>query len=302
MAHNILGDQEAQTPWQLRFEEKFRGPMIPFGVRVDYWTGPKTKTQEKLKFDPTSLPGVFLGYKIHPKFSWRKEFLVLPLKEVMDNNFDSHVPWVGTNKLKLPDGDFVFPLKDRYNAIREGRIPAYMISDDPPKPEDEDAMKVEELIDKGPIEIQRNLSTEELVDLPKKDAFERGIYDPEVGEEGKGGSSSSSSSKPEGPAKDPFEGIPPHEMMEVIDPTTGEVISIPKEGSSFYSAGGYRARKYKGTSKPPDVPSFLWKAASKAAREKEIRRYKLEEARNQSSCSKGQHRHERKSFFPEGSG
>ena len=111
MARNILGDQEAQAPWQLRFEEKFRGPMIPFGVRVNSF-GPdqKNKTKQTLKFDPTSLPGVVLGYKIHPEFSWRKEFLVLPLKEAMDNNFDRHVPWVGTNKLTLPDGDFVFPL------------------------------------------------------------------------------------------------------------------------------------------------------------------------------------------------
>ena len=282
MAHNILGDQESQTPWQLRFDEKFKGPMIPFGVRIDYWTGPKTKTKEKLKFDPTSLPGVFLGYKIHPEFSWRKEFLVLPLKEVMDNNFDSCVPWVGTNKLALPDGDFVFPLKDRYNAIREGRIPCYMISDDPPKPEDEDAKPVEELIDKGPMESGKALkvpSTDGMVDHSKKDAFESGIYDPGEDEEGKGGSSSSSSGKPKDPPKDPFEGVPPEDMVEVVDPVTGEVTSIPKEGSSFYSAGGYKTRKYKGTSKPPDVPSFLWKAASKAAREKEIRRYELEEAR-----------------------
>ena len=202
----------------------------------------------------------------------------------MDNTLDSSVPWVGTNKLALPDGDFVFPLKDRYNAIREGRIPGYMISDDPPKPEDEDAKPVEELIDKSPMESSKPSkvpSTDEMVDLPKKGAFESGIYDPGEDEEGKGGSSSSSSGKPKDPPKDPFEGVPPEDMVEVVVPVTGEVTSIPKEGSSFYSAGGYktRTRKYKGASKPPDVPSFLWKAASKAAREKEIRRYELEEAR-----------------------
>ena len=43
-----------------------------------------------------------------------------------------------------------------------------MISDDPPKPEDEDAKQVEELIDKSPVEIRKNPSTEELVDLPPK--------------------------------------------------------------------------------------------------------------------------------------
>ena len=159
----------------------------------------------------------------------------------MDNKFDSSVPWVGTNKVTLPDGDFVFPFKDRYNAIREGRIPCYMISDDPPKPEDEDAKQVEELIDKSPMEsskASKTPTTEEMIDLPKKDAFESGTYDPGEDEEGKGGSSSSSSGKPKDPPKDPFEGVPPEEMIEVVDPITGEVTSIPKEGSSFYSAGG----------------------------------------------------------------
>lgn len=165
----------------------------------------------------------------------------------MDNNFEDSVPWVSTNKLTLPDRHFAFPLKDRYNAVRAGRIPGYMVSDDPPKLEDEGAKRVEELIDKSPMEIQKKSATDELVDLPKKDAFEEGIYDPEVGEEGKGGSPSSSSSKPEGVVKDPYDSIPPEERMEVIDPTTGEVTSIPEEGSSFYSAGGYKTRKYKVT-------------------------------------------------------
>ena len=76
MAHNIQDHPEILSPWELRFGEKFKGPNIPFGARIDYWTGPKLKPKKDLRFDPTSNPGVFLGYAMQPGFVWRNEFLV----------------------------------------------------------------------------------------------------------------------------------------------------------------------------------------------------------------------------------
>ena len=74
MAHNIQDHPEILSPWELRFGEKFKGPNIPFGARIDYWTGPKLKPKKDLRFDPTSNPGVFLGYAMQPGFVWRNEF------------------------------------------------------------------------------------------------------------------------------------------------------------------------------------------------------------------------------------
>ena len=54
------------TPWKLRFGNGFEGPLIPFGCKVDYWTGPRKRPKKQMKFDPTSEPGIFLGYVIHP--------------------------------------------------------------------------------------------------------------------------------------------------------------------------------------------------------------------------------------------
>ena len=37
MAHNIQDHPEIKSPWELRFGEKFKGPNIPFGARIDLW-------------------------------------------------------------------------------------------------------------------------------------------------------------------------------------------------------------------------------------------------------------------------
>jgi len=47
MAHNIQDHLEIKSPWELRFGEKFKGPNIPFGARIDYWTGPKLKPKKE---------------------------------------------------------------------------------------------------------------------------------------------------------------------------------------------------------------------------------------------------------------
>ena len=76
---NFLATGGNPSPWELRFGSMFDGPLIPVGCIVDYWNGPG------LRFDPTSSPGLFLGYAIHPEFMWRKEFMVIPTKDLIEN-------------------------------------------------------------------------------------------------------------------------------------------------------------------------------------------------------------------------
>ena len=49
------------SPWYKRFGEGFKGKMLPFGCRVDYWVGTKSQRKKRPRFEPTSEPGVFLG-------------------------------------------------------------------------------------------------------------------------------------------------------------------------------------------------------------------------------------------------
>jgi len=55
--------------------------------------------------------------------------------------------------------------------------------------------------------------------------------------------------------------------IEVINPITGSTEYISKDDPSYYDSSGFKGRRYKGSSKPKDIPKFLWRGASKAARE-----------------------------------
>ena len=73
------------------------------------------KPKKDLRFDPTSDPGVFLGYAIQPGFIWRNEHIA-PLKDLMDKECNEPVQTVRVSQLTVPDGPFNFPLKGRYKA------------------------------------------------------------------------------------------------------------------------------------------------------------------------------------------
>ena len=62
------------------------------------------------------------------------------------------------------------------------------------------------------------------------------------------------------------------DLVEVINPKTGEVEKISKNDPTFYDAGGLKARKYNKSSKPKDIPPFVWQAMSIKARREAIGR------------------------------
>ena len=51
--------------------------------------------------------------------------------------------------------------------------------------------------------------------------------------------------------------------IEVIDPKTGKSEFISKDDPSYYDSSGFKGRRYKGSSKPKDIPTFLWRGPPK---------------------------------------
>ena len=241
MAHNIQDHPEILSPWELRFGEKFKGPNIPFGARIDYWTGPKLKPKKDLRFDPTSNPGVLLGYAMQPGFIWRNEYLVASLKDLIEKEFNEAVQVVRVNQLTVPDGPFVYPLKGRYKAISEGLYDSLSL-EAPPDPRRMDAQTIEDLV------APRKTADPGLMD--GKEEFEQMMR--EAGLE--------------------------TDDIEVINPKTGSTEMISKDDPSYYDSSGFKGRRYKGSSKPEEIPTFLWRGASKAARERAKREALLKEA------------------------
>ena len=78
------------------------------------------------------------------------------------------------------------------------------------------------------------------------------------------------------PGDDPSD----EDMIEVINPSNGEVEKIRRDDPQYYSADGFKTRRYKGSSKPIDIPSFVWQSMSVKARREAIRREQMKLARD----------------------
>ena len=66
------------SPWNVRHGADFDGWRLPFGCLVHY-RPPKPILKSLKKFDPRTVPGIFVGWHLEPGYSFRGDYLVLPL-------------------------------------------------------------------------------------------------------------------------------------------------------------------------------------------------------------------------------
>ena len=77
---DLLSD--GKTPYERRFGEPFKGPIIPFGSLVEYH--PITaKDQSRIHhFGKKVLPGLFLGYALYAGGIWKGDIMVADIEEL----------------------------------------------------------------------------------------------------------------------------------------------------------------------------------------------------------------------------
>ena len=71
-----------KTPYERRFGQPFKGPIIPFGSLVEYH--PITaKDQSRIhQFGKKVLPRLFLGYALYAGGIWKGDVLIADLEEL----------------------------------------------------------------------------------------------------------------------------------------------------------------------------------------------------------------------------
>ena len=72
------------------------------------------------------------------------------------------------------------------------------------------------------------------------------------------------------------------DLIKVIDAKTGETEFISRTDSRYYSADGFKTRRYKNSSKPREIPSFVWQSMSIKARKEAIQKEQKEIALRES--------------------
>ena len=109
---DLLSD--GKTPYERRFGQPLKGPIIPFGSLVEYH--PITaKDQSKIhQFGRKVLPGLFLGYALYAGGIWKGDVLIADLEELetMDAS-EIHSKRLNAKEVIFPkQGEFIFPIAD----------------------------------------------------------------------------------------------------------------------------------------------------------------------------------------------
>ena len=77
---DLLSD--GKTLYERRFGQPLKGPIIPFGSLVDYYTI-SAKDQSRIhQFGKKVFPGLFLGYALYAGGIWKGDVLVADLEEL----------------------------------------------------------------------------------------------------------------------------------------------------------------------------------------------------------------------------
>ena len=111
---DLLSD--GKTPYERRFGQPFKGPLISFGSLVEYH--PITaKDQSRIhQFGKKVLPGLFLGYALYAGGIWKGDVLIADLGELetMDAS-EIYSKRLNAKEVKFPreNGKFMFPVADR---------------------------------------------------------------------------------------------------------------------------------------------------------------------------------------------
>ena len=105
---------DGKTPYEKRFGQPFKGPIIPFGSLVEYH--PFTaKDQSKIhQFGKKVLPGLFLGYALYAGRIWKGDVLIADLEELetMDAS-EIYSKRLNAKEVIFPkQREFIFPIED----------------------------------------------------------------------------------------------------------------------------------------------------------------------------------------------
>ena len=77
---DLLSD--GKTPYERRFGEPFKGPVIPFGSLVEYYSISAKDQSRVHQFGKKVLPGLFLGYALYAVRIWKGDILVADIEEL----------------------------------------------------------------------------------------------------------------------------------------------------------------------------------------------------------------------------
>ena len=107
---------DGKTPYERRFGQPFKGPIIPLGSLVEHY--PFTaKDQSRIhQFGKKVLPGLFLGYALYAGGIWKGDVLIADLEEL--ETMDASEIY----SKRLNAKEVIFPKKKKENLFFQSQM------------------------------------------------------------------------------------------------------------------------------------------------------------------------------------
>ena len=106
---------EGKTPYERRFGEPFKGPIMPLGSLVEYYPTSSKGQSRNHQFGKKVLPGLFLGYALYTGGIQKGDVLIADLEELkaMDAS-EIYSDRLNAKEVIFPgeNGKFIFPDAD----------------------------------------------------------------------------------------------------------------------------------------------------------------------------------------------
>ena len=111
---NVTDLSDGKTPYERRFGQPFKGPIIPFGSLVEYHPYTAKDHSRIHQFGKKVLPGLFLGYALYAGGIWKGDVLIADLEELetMDAS-EIYSKKLNAKEVIFPkQGELIFPIAD----------------------------------------------------------------------------------------------------------------------------------------------------------------------------------------------
>ena len=115
-----FADVDGESAWKKRHKKgSFKGIQRPFGSRVDFLP-PKSLKQRLPVFSPSAVPGVFMGWHMHPGGHWSKDYLVsyLPDFEAVQSGKTKKIHVYRVRDIHVNEGPVEFALKKAADELK----------------------------------------------------------------------------------------------------------------------------------------------------------------------------------------
>ena len=105
---------DGKTPYERRFGEPFKGPIIPFGSMIEYHLISAKDLSRLWQYGEKVLPEIFFGYVLYAGRIWEGDTLVADIEELekMDAS-DIHARRLNAKEVLTPKNGETFIFPDR---------------------------------------------------------------------------------------------------------------------------------------------------------------------------------------------